>query len=117
MVDLERFDVGVPRGTAALALAAAQRAGEAATRLAGTLHRVDVSAVLAHLLLPLLVGDEVRGAAPRPVAGGGSVHVDVLAEDEALLSALIATVPGGDAEAVAALAQECRLPVTPYRTT
>jgi hypothetical protein len=115
-VDVERFDPGLPPGTAALALATAERAAAAATRVTGTEHRVDRTAVLAHLLLPLVVGDAVVPAPPRAVAGGGAVHVDVLAEDEALLAALVDGAPHADAEALAAAAQECRLPVTPYRT-
>ena len=108
-----RFDAGIPAGTAALALRLAEEAAAAATRLTGRTHVVDRPAVLAHLLLPLVVGDDPVAAAPRAAPAGGWVHADVLPEDEALLELL--TDATADAEALAAAAQECRLPVTPYR--
>ncbi len=108
-----RFDAGIPAGTAALALRLAEDAAAAATRLTGRTHVVDHPAVLAHLLLPLIVGDDPVSAAPRAAPAGGWVHADVLPDDEALLEVL--TDSASDAEALAAAAQECRLPVTPYR--
>jgi hypothetical protein len=105
----------MPRGTAALALALAERAAEAASALTGVPHRVDRDAVLGHLLLPLVVGDCPEPAAPRPALGGGAVHADVLADDEELLNLLAGAPPPPDAEELARRAQECRLPVTPYR--
>jgi hypothetical protein len=108
-------DIGVPTGTAALALAWAGRAAERAERLTGVAHTVDADRVLAHLLLPLLVGDEVASTAPRPAPAGGWVHTDLIDDDEALYAALTAEHPDADAEDLAAIAQECRLPVLPYR--
>lgn len=105
----------MPRGTAALALALAEQAADAATGLTGTPYRVDRMAVLGHLLLPLVVGDDVDPAPPRRAPGGGAVHVDVLGDDEELLALLAAEPPHPDAEELASRAQECRLPVTPYR--
>ena len=72
--------------------------------------------MFAHLLLPLVVGDRVESAPPRLAPGGGALHVDVIADDEPLLAALIADRPDADAEVIASVAQECRLPVTPYRS-
>jgi CoA-transferase family III len=105
----------MPRGTAALALALAERAAGAAAAVTGTVYRVDRRAVLGHLLLPLVVGDAADPAAPRPAPGGGAVHADVLADDEDLLGLLAGGPPPPDAEELARRAQECRLPVTPYR--
>jgi hypothetical protein len=114
--DPGRYDPGIPRGTTALALDRATVAAEAASALTGVAHRVDPVAVFAHLLLPLVVGDEQTPSAPRAAPGGGWVHADVLAQDEALLDLLGGEPPPPDAETLAARAQECRLPVTPYRT-
>ncbi len=112
-----RYDAGIPRGTAALALDLAAEAAEAASSLTGIPHRVDPAAVFAHLLLPLVVGDEQTPSSPQAAPGGGWIHEDVLDEDQALLALLVAEPPPPDAEALAARAQACRLPVTPYRTT
>lgn len=113
--DVCAFDAGIPIGAAALALQYGRRAAAAASTLTGSAFAVDDRAVLAHLLLPLVVGDPVVPAPPRRVPGGGHVHADVAAGDERLLSALVASEPGADAERVSALAQGCWLPVTPYR--
>jgi len=113
VIDPGRLDAGVPRGTAALALEIAARAAGAVSTLTGRRYVVDPAAVLAHVLLPLVVGDTPEPAAPRPAPGGGWVHADLLAEDEALFTVLAEHDP--DAERWAAAAQECRLPVTPYR--
>jgi crotonobetainyl-CoA:carnitine CoA-transferase CaiB-like acyl-CoA transferase len=51
---------------------------------------------------------------PRPVDGGGWAHVDVVPDDRQLLELLARDAT--DAEDLAARAQECRLPVTPYRS-
>jgi CoA-transferase family III len=106
---------GLPRGTAALALALAERAAAAASALTGVNHRVDHDAVLAQLLLPLVVGDDPNPVAPRAAPAGGHVHADVLPDDEPLLELLHAEPPAPDSERLASRAQECRLPVTPYR--
>jgi hypothetical protein len=111
-----RYDAGIPRGTAALALDLAMEAAEAASSVTGIAHRVDPAAAFAHLLLPLVVGDEQTPRPPRAAAAGGWVHADVLAEDEALFELLVAEPPPPDAELLADRAQACRLPVTPYRT-
>src|SRR5829696_2146315 len=103
----------MPHGTGALAMDLATRAADAATRVTGRAHRVDADAVLGHLLLPLVTGDDPTSREPRPVAGRGWVHSDVIADDEELLELLAADA--GDAEDLAARAQECGLPVTPYR--
>jgi hypothetical protein len=110
-----RYDAGIPRGTTALALDLATGAAEAASSLTGVAHRVDPDAVIAHVLLPLVVGDQPAPRSPIAAPGGGWVHADVLEEDEALLALLRGEPPPPDAEALAARAQECRLPVTPYR--
>lgn len=110
-VDVGRFDIGMPQGTAALALEYAHRAARAAQ---GT-YRASEDAVVAHLLLPLMVGDHPTSAPPRPAGGGGWVHTDLIPEDEELFAVLAGDAPDADAEQLAALAQECRLPVTPYR--
>jgi hypothetical protein len=114
VIDARRLDAGIPVGTARLALQLAERAAAAAGALTGHAYRIDPLAVLAHVLLPLVVGDAPTVPAPRPVTGGGWVHADVLAEDEDLLALLAAE--GGDAEALATASQACRLPVTPYRS-
>ncbi len=108
-------DIGVPTGTAALAIAWAWRGAERAARLTGVAHTVDADRVLAHLLLPLLVGDEVASTHPRPAPAGGYVHTDLIDDDEPLYATLAADRPDADAETLAAIAQECRLPVLPYR--
>jgi hypothetical protein len=107
-------DGGLPLGVPVVAADLAGRAARAAARLSGRPYRVDEDAALAHVLLPLVLGDDPAAADPRPVAGGGWVHVDVLAEDRELLGVLAAEA--GDAEDLAVRAQECRLPVTPYRS-
>ena len=112
-----RYDAGIPRGTAALALDLATEAAEAASRLTGVAHRVDPAAVLAHLLLPLVVGDEPTPSAPRRRAR------------RRLGPRRRARRGRGPARACSSpsrrrptprrwprAAQECRLPVTPYRT-
>jgi hypothetical protein len=115
-VELEgRYDAGLPVGTAALAVALASHAAELATSLTGVEHRVDPAAVLGHLLLPLVVGETPSPVPPLAAGGGGHVHADVLPDDEPLLLAL-AEDGSPDAEQLAGLAQECRLPVTPYRS-
>jgi hypothetical protein len=114
-VEHRRFDIGMPPGTASLAVAYARRAAEAASVLTGTAWEVVEPAVLAHLLLPLFVGDAPDIRPPREVPGGGWVHADLLPEDEDLFATLAADEPEADAERLAAIAQECRLPVTPYR--
>lgn len=111
--DPGRYDVGMPSGTAQLALDLAARAAAAAAALTGSSYVVDRAAVLGHLLLPLVVGDGAASADPRAAADGGWVHADVLPEDEELFGILAGE--GGDAAALAARCQECRLPVTPYR--
>ena len=105
---------GIPRGTIERALELAADAAAAATRLTGRPHGVDADAVRAHVLLPLVAGDVVTPPPPRAVDGGGWVHADVLAEDRDLFELLAAD--GRGAEQLAAAAQECRLPVTPYRS-
>lgn len=115
--DLTGFDPGLPRGTAELAVAYATRAADAASNLSGQAYAIDETAVLGHLLLPLLSDEVPSPRAPRPAPGGGFVHVDVLPDDEDLLTTLAVSEPDADAERVAVLAQECRLPVTPYRST
>ena len=72
-----RYDAGIPRGTAALALDLATEAAEAASSLTGVAHRVDPDAVFAHLLLPLVVGDAQTPSTPVAAPGGGWVHADV----------------------------------------
>lgn len=114
-VDDGRFDIGMPPGTTALALSYARRAADAASRLTGSAWSVSETAVLAHLLLPMFVGDVPTPRPPRPAPAGGWVHADLIPDDEALFATLAADAPGADAERLAALAQECRLPVTPYR--
>ncbi|MCU1501374.1 MAG: caib/baif family protein [Ilumatobacteraceae bacterium] len=109
-------DIGVPTGTADLALTWAAIAAARAEQLTGVAHTVDVERVLAHVLLPLLVGDEAASTAPRAAPGGGFVHTDLIFDDEPLFAAITADHPDAGAEALAALMQECRLPVTPYRT-
>lgn len=111
--DPGRYDAGMPRGTAELALDLAARAADAAGALSGESYAVDRVAVLGHLLLPLVVGEATVPADPRPAAGGGWVHADVLPEDEELFAIL--AEQGGGAAAVATRCQECRLPVTPFR--
>lgn len=108
-------DIGVPTGTAELALAWAEVAAAQASALTGITHAVDHDRLLGHLLLPLLAGDHVAGTPPRPVTAGGFVHADMIDDDEPLYAALAEDHPDADAEALAALAQECRLPVVPYR--
>jgi len=103
MIDPDRADIGLPQGTAALALALA-----AASCPPGW--RIDPDAVLAQLLMPLVVGARPQARPPRPAPCGGWVHDDSV--DDALVAALSA---GQDAEAWAAAAQECWLPITPYR--
>ena len=113
--DVGRFDVGMPPGATQLALAYAARGAAAARRLTGAPWAVSASAVVGHLLLPLVVGDRPASSAPRSVPGGGWVHADLIADDEELFAVLAADAPGADAEELAITAQECRLPVTPYR--
>ena len=72
--DPGRFDAGIPRGTAALALDLATEAAEAASTLTGVAHRIDPASVFAHLLLPLVVGDEQTPAPPRAAPGAGPVR-------------------------------------------
>jgi hypothetical protein len=114
--DPGRYDAGMPRGTAALALDLATAAAEAASSLTGTVHRVDPAAVFAHLVLPLVVGDAQTPRPPVVAPSGGWVHTDVIDDDESLFALLVDEPPPPDAEALAARAQACRLPVTPYRT-
>ena len=104
---------GIPCGTTELALELAATAATAAERLTGRPARVDADAVMAHVLAPLVVGDVPAPTPPRAADGGGWVHADVLAEDRDLFELLAAD--GRGAEQLAADAQECRLPVTPYR--
>ncbi len=111
-----RYDAGMPVGTAALALMLAAQAAELASTLTGIEHRVDPAAVLGHLLLPLVMGEPPLPTPPRLAPGGGSVHADLLADDEPLYAALTGTDPPPDAEQLARVGQECRLAVTPYRS-
>lgn len=111
--DVDAGDVRLPSGTAALAVRLAEHAAGLATQLTGHTHAVDADAVLAHLLMPLVVGARPPRKPPRPVPSGGFVHDDTGDGDAALLAALLDE--GGDAEAVSAAAQACFLPVAPYR--
>ena len=104
MIDPAQADIGLPHGTAALALPLA-----AAACPPGWV--IDPDAVLAQLLMPLVVGARPPARPPRPAPGGGWVHDDSV--DDALVAAL---AEGHDAEGLAAAAQECWLPITPYRT-
>ncbi|MFT3855215.1 MAG: CoA transferase [Ilumatobacteraceae bacterium] len=113
LCDVTDADVRLPPGTAALALQLAASAADAAAALTGQPHAVDRDAVLAHLLMPLVVGTRPPPRPARPAPGGGWVHDDTGDADAALLAALVAE--GDDAEGLAARAQACFLPVTPYR--
>ena len=113
--DPGRYDAGMPRGTAALALDLATAAAEAASSLTGTVHHVDPAAVFAHLVLPLVVGDAQTPRPPVVAPGGGWVHADMIPDDESLFALLVDEPPPPDAEVLAGRAQACRLPVTPYR--
>ncbi len=115
--DPGRYDVGIPLGTTALALELAVRAAELASSLTGVAHHLSKSSVVRDLRLPLVVGDDVEPDLPRGAPGGGFVHVDVLPDDEDLLTVLATELPPPDAEELARRAQECRLPVTPYRAS
>ena len=106
-------DIGLPSGTAALALHGAELAASAASELTGRPHVVRRDAVLAQLLMPLIVGARPPASAPRPAPGGGYVHDDTSDADAPLVAALAAERAG--AEALATAAQACWLPVTPYR--
>ena len=81
---------------------------------------VDASAaaVATHLVRPVDLADRWPDPTdPLPV-GDGAVHADLIEEDRELFAALRAGESLADrptAETLAALAQACRLPVTPYR--
>jgi hypothetical protein len=111
---LDRFDLALPAGTAALAVALAEQGADRLAALTGRACAADPLRAVAHLLLPHLTGDRVEPAPPVPV-GGGAVHADLTAEDAATFERLRAVSGGCDAEALAAEAQRWRLPVTPYR--
>ena len=111
--DVADADVGLPSGTAALAVGLAEHAARRAGELSGQPYAVCPDAVLAHLLLPLVVGARPPGGAPRPAPGGGFVHDDTRDDDAGLVAALADDGPG--AEEWAGRAQACWLPVTPYR--
>lgn len=108
----------LPPGTVELGR---QHLDRAARRLDGT-DVVDRScaAVEAHLVRPIELADEWPDPTdPLPV-GNGAVHADLIDDDHELFGALRAALSadradGLDPEALAAEAQQCRLPVTPYR--
>ena len=68
------YDGGLPIGVPVVAADLAGRAARAAARLTGRPYRVDADAVLAHVLLPLVVGDDQVPAVarPSPVAAGST---------------------------------------------
>ena len=61
--DVADADVGLPSGTAALAVGLAEHAARRAGELSGQPYAVCPDAVLAHLLLPLVVGARPPGGA------------------------------------------------------
>ena len=83
----------------------------------GTRPPVDEAWLERVVLLPALHGEAVAPAAPHRLPGGDTLHCDLASdEDEERFAAVLDLAPPDtDAEAVALLAQDFRLPVTPYR--
>jgi hypothetical protein len=108
---------GLPPGTVAVAAGLAAAWADAVEARTGSRPCVDAAWIERVLLLPLLHGEAVPAASPRHLAGGDAVHCDLAEEDdeERFATAVALAGDGADAERVAAVAQELRLPVTPYR--
>lgn len=113
---------GVPPGTLDLAAAGALLGAGLAGWWSGRRLEVDVDAVAAQVLLPLVVSAETGTeaaagpSAPRP-CGSGALCAELTDEDRDAFDRLLGVLGPGDhrPEVVAARAQEWRLPVTPYR--
>jgi hypothetical protein len=111
------FDAGLPAGTAARAIELAASAAAAASTALGRPVDVDERAVMRHLHLPYVVGRvvELRSSVVR--VAGGAVHADLHDDDVATFEELSRAMDGADPEELSAVAQEWRLPVTPYRAS
>jgi hypothetical protein len=76
--------------------------------------------VAERLIEPLLLTDDWPEPTPPFPVGTGAVHADLTDDDHELFASLRRSLAAGegalDAEELASLAQELRLPVTPYRT-
>ncbi|MDH4145291.1 MAG: CoA transferase [Acidimicrobiia bacterium] len=112
---------GLPLGTVDVLVGHATRAAASLRRLGGAAVDLDEDALYTHLYLPLALAARCATApavgvsAPEPV-GAGYVCADVVEDDRALLDALRRAHPDADPSGFAAIAQEFRLPVTPYET-
>lgn len=88
---------------------------EAAGLTPARLDQADLDHLLvAELRAPLDLEDWPAPVAPRPVAGGW-VHDEVVDQDRQAFEGLLPTLADDGPEHVAAVAQELRWPVTPYR--
>jgi len=112
---------GVPDGTLELALRRWREAEVGAERAGLTpplVGRPDTEVLVrlaAELTAPLRLEDWPSPTQPRPVAGDGWIHDEVLDDDREAFEAVLAARAGDGAESVAAACQELRFPVTPYR--
>lgn len=108
-------DVGLPAGTMARARGLAERGARARERLTGRPVVVDDEVVAGQVYLPWTVGEPPaigRGIVTVP---GGALQADLGPADVETFARLRGVVGDADPEALAAAAQEWRLPVTPYR--
>lgn len=106
--------LGVPAGTIDYGWALVTELVGEVGRWHGRALAPEPEAALGRLAAPLLLGDRPHPSPPLPV-GPGHVHADVANDDDRATLAALADRVGDDPEALAGLAQTCRLPVTPYR--
>ncbi len=103
----------LPAGTLSVGRSVATMLTDQIFAMVGHWPDLSTPAVFGRLLAAGLL-DSV--SAERPVAvDGGHVHADLLPEDASLFNVILEAERHAGAEAVAQLAQECRLAVTPYQ--
>ncbi|MFN0090560.1 MAG: CoA transferase, partial [Acidimicrobiales bacterium] len=111
-------DSGLPTGTIDYACGVTLAAAGLAAWLGEDVFEVHVEAVVGQVLLPLRAGSASQPSELRPVGPAGAVCAELGAEGDREAFERLLTTAGPaahDPEALAALAQEWRLPVTPCR--
>lgn len=115
MTDAASLLALLPPGTLDLAVGLRRAGHHRLHQLTGEVVDTDADEVATLLALPRLLDDGWPAPATPIVVGDGAVHADLIDDDLDLFDHLLHSMPGAGPEAVAAAAQQCRLPVTPYR--